>query len=236
MSDEQGQDPRYPVHAPGWAAIDRALERLYPGLTPHQLTSQRPYDLEGRSPLPAISAYEAAEPPHWHLVTYGLSELFEKTSPDPERSGFGFELSLRLPRTAEQQQPPPWAVQLLQMLGHYVLSGHGPLDSGHLIDLGGPLVPPSTEGGPPCALEAVALVPDPELGKLDTPHGSVLFLQLFGLTRDEVEPMNDWTLERKVGLVREAQRLAITDPSRGSMREDQRKAAVYRRYELGILI
>lgn len=236
---EAGDDPRYPVHAPGWAAIDRALSVLYPGGTPHQFASQRAYDLEGRAPLPAVMAHEASDPAHWHLVGYGLSELFEKSSPDPEHSGFGFELGLRLPRALDEERPPGWAVQLLQALGHYVLTGHGPLDSGHVIDLGGPLAPavPDGEGGErPCALEGVMCVPDPRLGVIDTVHGSVLFLTLFGLTRDELEPMGEWDLARKVGLVREVAPLAITDPSRGSMRDDPRKATAYRRYELGIMI
>lgn len=234
-------DPRYPVHAPGWAAIDRALGMVHPGQTPHQFASQRAYDLDGRAPLPAIAAYEAEEPLHWHFVTFGLSELFEKSSPDPERSGFGFELTLRLPRSPGEAAPPTWPVQLLQALGHYVLSGHGPLDTGHVIDLGGPLGPPvpvdEGEGERPCALEGVVCIPDAQLGKLDTPFGSLLFLQLFGLTRDELEAMGEWPMERKVGLVREAYPpVAVTDPARGSMREDRRKLPVFRRYELGVMI
>ena len=240
MSEQDGEDPRYPVHAPGWAAIDRALASLYPGQTPHQLTSQRAYDLEGQAPLPAISVHEARAPDHWHFVTYGLTELFDKSSPDPDNSGFGFELTLRLPREAGEDTPPAWAARLLQALGHYVLSGHAELDTGHVIDLGGPLGPPVDGAGEeperPCALEGVVLVPDPRLGAIDTPHGRVLFLQLFGLTRDELEPMTEWTLERKVGLVMEYDPLAITDPTRGSMREDRRKAPLYRRYELGVMI
>ncbi|MCA9705498.1 MAG: suppressor of fused domain protein [Myxococcales bacterium] len=234
-----GDDPRYPVQAPGWAALDRALAMVYPGQVPHQFASQRAYDLEGTAPLPAVSVYEGRGPDHWHLVSYGLTELFDKSSPDPERSGFGFELTLRLPRGEGEEVPPGWAVQLLQALGHYVLSGHGPLDSGHVIDLGGPLGPPvpSEQGPRPSALEGVVCVPDPQLGKIDTPFGSVLFLQLFGLTRDELEPMGSWPMERKVGLVREAYPpLGITDPARGSMQDDRRKAAVFRRYALGIMI
>lgn len=238
MSDDK--DPRYPVHAPGWAAIDRALAMVHPGQTPHQLTSNNPYDLEGRSPLPAVVVHEGRGPEHWHLVGYGLTELFEKSSHDPEQSGFGFELTFRIPRDPGQERPPMWAASLLQALGHYVLSGHGPLDTGHVIDLGGPLGPtvedPESGSSRPSALEGVVCVPDPSLGKIDTPHGSVLFLQLFGLTRDELEPMTDWPLERKVGLVREADPLAITDLARTSMRTDRRKAALYRRYELGIMI
>jgi hypothetical protein len=233
-------DSRYPVHAPGWAAIDRALAMQYPGQVPHQFASERAYDLEGQAPLPAVVACEASgPPPHWHLVSYGLTELFEKSSPDPEHSGFGFELTLRLRRGADEAMPPAWAVRLMQALGHYVLSGHAGLDTGHVIDLGGPLAPPTV--GPdgqatPCALEGVVLVPDPRLGELGTPFGRVLFLQLFGVTRDELEPMTGWDLPRKVGLVREYDPLAITDPARGSMRDDRRKAPLFRRYELGVML
>lgn len=236
---ESGSDPRYPVQAPGWAAIDRALGMLYPGQVPHQFTSERAYDLEGQAPLPAVAVYEAPGPAHWHFVSYGLTELFEKSSPDPEHSGFGFELTLRLPRREGEDTPPAWAVRLMQALGHYVLSGHAGLDTGHVIDLGGPLAPSQAgEGGEhkACALEGVVLVPDPRLGPIGTPFGRVLFLQLFGLARDELEPMVGWDLQRKVGLVMEYDPLAITDPARGSMREDRRKAALYRRYELGVMI
>lgn len=236
-------DPRYPVHAPGWAAIDRALGMLYPGQVPHQFTSGRAYDLEGQAPLPAVAVYEAPRgsggPAHWHFVSYGLTELFEKTSPDAEHSGFGFELTLRLPKRDGEDMPPAWAVRLVQALGHYVLSGHAGLDTGHVIDLGAPLAPPQPgpDGQPRvCAIEGLVLVPDPRLPPLDTPFGRMLFLQLFGVTRDELEPMGGWDLQRKVGLVMEYDALAITDPTRGSMREDRRKAAVFRRYELGVMI
>lgn len=229
-----GDSVRYPVQAPGWAAIDRAMATLYPGQVPHQFASQRAYDLEGSNPLPAIAAYEATQPDHWHLVSYGLSELFEKSSPDAEHSGYGYELTMRLPRAADEDRPPGWVVEFMQTVGHYVLSGHGSLDSGHLIDLGGPLC--SEPDTPPTALQGVICVPDPQLGKVDTVHGSILFLQLYGLTRDEFEPMEEWDMKRKVGLVQEADRFAITDVRRGSMRDDQRKAPLYRRYALGIMI
>ena len=39
--------------------------------------------------------------PHWHYVTYGFTELYEKKSEDPEVSGYGFELTFRLKRGKE---------------------------------------------------------------------------------------------------------------------------------------
>ncbi|MBX7080721.1 MAG: suppressor of fused domain protein [Nannocystaceae bacterium] len=256
----------YPIAAPGWAAIDAACSRLHPGELPHQFTSQSAYDLDSRHPLPAICVWEAAASPatatvaHWHYVTYGLSELFEKSSPVRDVSGFGFELCFRLPRATVdgvlEPMPPRWPLELLQGIARYVMSGHGELDSGHLVDLGGPLW--GSDGGE-SAIEAVICVPDPQLGKITTPLGSVLFLCLLGLCRDELLAMGGaaspdaqapagghapdasgaaqgWELSRKIGLCGELAPAAITDMTRASWRSDPRRAATFRRYALGVLI
>jgi hypothetical protein len=228
-------DDRYPVEAPGWAAIDRALGMVHPGIVPHQFASKTAYDLESPSPLPAVSVYEGIGPEHWHYVTYGLTELFEKTSADPGVSGFGFEITFRLPRPAGEEKPPVWPIRLLQGIGHYVLSGHGSLDTGHVVDLGGPLCPTS-QSEAPTRLQGVVCVPDPALSKIDTPHGSVLFLLLFGLTAEELEALEGWELRRKVGLVHEVAPAGITDPHRPPLADDPRTAPIWRRHLLGILL
>src|SRR5690606_26159789 len=142
---------------------------LHPGVVPHQFASKTAYDLDSANPLPAVSVYEGKGPDHWHYVTYGLTELFEKTSADPAVSGFGYELTFRLPRNALHDRPPVWPIRLLQGIGHYVLSGHGSLDTGHVIDLGGPLCP-AADGSDPTQLHGVMCVPDPTITKIDTPH------------------------------------------------------------------
>ncbi len=221
----------YPVRAPGWAALDRAVARAYPGLVPHQFASQSPYDPDSTAPLPAVVALEATDPDHWHLVTYGLTELFEKSSPHEDRSGFGFELTFRIPRGAGESRPPAWPVQMLQALGHHILFEQALLDTGHVLDLGGSLRP-----DPPSRLRGLVCVPDPDLGKIDTPHGSVLFLQLFGLTEDEVAQVHEWELVHKVGLALEASPRGITDPDRGPLAESPRTAPVWRRHALGVAL
>ncbi len=224
-------DPNYPIAAPGWAAIDQACAIVHPGALPHQFTSATAYDLDSRNPLPAVCAWETLQG-HWHYVTYGLSELFEKSSPRLDVSGFGFELGLRLRRATGDETPPLWPLALLQGIGHYVMSGHGELDSGHVVDLGGPL----TGGDPATVLEGVVCVPDPQLGKVDTGFGSVLFLTLVGLARDELTVMDGWDLARKVGVVTELAAQGETDPTRASWRTDPRRATTFRRYELKILL
>jgi len=219
----------YPVQAPGWAALDRVGLTMYPGQTPHQFASQTGYDLQSKSPLPAICVWEAPSPLQWHYVTYGLTELFEKSSANTDISGFGFEITLRIPRHEGEAKPPTWPIRLLQEVGHYALSGHGGLDTGHMIDLGAPLAPDS-------ALSALLAVPDPTFGKVDTPFGSILFLQLFGITAKEVEAMQEWPMQRRVGLVQEVEPQGITRTERGAFADDRKKAAAWRRHALGVLV
>ena len=231
-------DPNYPLVAPGWKALDQACGRIYPGQVPHQFTSEQAYELDSANPLPAICVWEAEGPPAWHYVTYGLSELFEKSSPRPEISGFGFELSFRLPRTPQHQRPPNWPLRVLQGIGNYVMNGHGQLDTGHVMDLGGPIMG-AEESALATALEGVICVPDSVLGqggKLDTPHGSVLFLLLVGLTREEITSLDGWDLARKVGLIHDITQGGMTEPNRAPWREDPRRVTTLRRYEMKILI
>ncbi len=228
-------DSQYPVQAPGWAALDRVGLTIYPGQTPHQFTSTTGYDLDSPNPLPAICVWEGRDPQHWHYVTYGLTELFEKSSPDADVSGFGFEVTLRIPRSSDDERPPAWPIALLQGVGHYALSGHGALDSGHLIDLGGPLGSSGSPGAP-SLLTGLVAVPDATFGKVDTPFGSILFLQLYGVTAEELQAMTQWPMERKVGLVREVDSMALTRLDRGPLSTDRRTAAAYRRYSLGVMV
>jgi hypothetical protein len=224
-------DPDYPVEAPGWAAIDRACLAAHPEQVPHQFTSSRAYDLEGTSPLPAISVWEGERPTQWHYVGYGLSELFEKTSPVPTISGLGYEVCLRIPRSPADDTPPAWPLRLLQGIAHYAMSGHREIETGDVIDLGGPI----TGDDVPTELRGIALIPDP-LGKIATPHGSVLFLLVVGLMPDEIELLHRLDPQRRVGLVREAARDGLTHPDRPSWTKDPRTQAMVRRYQLGILI
>ena len=234
------------IQAPGWDAIDRWVGGQLGGQTPHQFTSRTPYELDSRSPLPAITVWAtrgAGAGAGWLYVSYGLSELFEKSSGDPAISGFGFELSLRVPGEARtgpeagtkiDDRPPRWPLRLLQSLGHHVLDSARGFDSGHVIDLGGSLVPPGEAGPERSALVGLVCLPDPLLGKVSTVNGSLLFLRLFGVTRDELEIFDQLELGDLVACAAELSPLAITDPRRRSHLEDPERAKILRRYKLGI--
>lgn len=224
------------IPAPGWDAIDRWVSGKFPGQTPHQFTSKTAYELDSASPLPAITVWRTASPSGWIYVTYGLSELFDKTSNDPDVSGFGFELTFRLPAKPDEDAPPTWPLRLLQSLGHHVLSTGKGFDSGHAMNLGGSIVPPRSDGPDECVLGGLICVPDPSLGKVTTVHGTLLFLRLFGVAVDELAVLGELELGSLVACLAELEPQAITDPSRASFMDDPQKGRVMRRYKVGIAL
>jgi len=76
--------------APGWEAIDARLAELYPDLEPKHYGTLHRFTLGGPDPLDGVSFYPRAAPmPHWHIVGYGMSELYAKETEDAEHSGWG---------------------------------------------------------------------------------------------------------------------------------------------------
>jgi hypothetical protein len=132
----------------------------------------------------------------WHLVTLGLADQ-------------GFELTLRLPRGDDEL--PTWGVDLLISLAAYARrSGHGFAD-GHQIDLRGPI-----KLGAETAITAAAVTGDPALGTL----GEVEFLQVVGLTADELELCRSWRTPAVLGLLRGRDPSLTTVLERSSLLDD----------------
>ncbi|MGG3504636.1 suppressor of fused domain protein [Paenibacillus lautus] len=175
-------------NAAGWDAIDEQLLKLYGEQEPKHYGALIPYALGGPDPLNGISAYTSNAPsPHWHMVTYGFSELYDKESDNLEESGYGFELTFRLAKGEEEEEPPAWALNLLQNMGRYVFNSGNVFRSGDYLDANGPICL-----GADTQLTALAFTLDPELPGMDTPNGRVEFLQMVGITREELEAMQTW--------------------------------------------
>ncbi|MFI6515214.1 suppressor of fused domain protein [Spirillospora sp. NPDC050679] len=203
--------------APGWDAIDQACRRLYGDTEPVHYGTVHKWALGGPDPLDGISAYERAEPvPHWHLVSYGMSELYDKSSENPEESGWGFEFTFRVARGPADDAPPAWALNLLQNLGRYVFGSGNWFEPGHHMNINGPIEADRED----CEIRALAFVRDPELGRIDTPHGTVDFLQVVGLTLDEYEATQRWNTDGVLDLLEPRTPLHVTDPRRGSLLTD----------------
>jgi suppressor of fused len=170
------------VDAPGWDAIEAALSGEHGPSEPafHFATDFHQRVISGGpEAIDGFSAYRATNPDHWHVVTFGMSELYTKDTDDPDLSGWGFELTIRTPW--RDDQAPMWTVGLLQRLANRTRShARRALAVGDRINNERPIAGQST------ALTALIFTEDPNLGTIDTPHGRVQFLQVVGITHDEL--------------------------------------------------
>ena len=198
----------------GFDAIAEVMHRIYPNQEGLFYGTIIPYALGGDAPLDGVEIWKSAHAiPHWHYVTYGFTELYEKESKDPEVSGYGFELTFRLKR-GEEERPPVWPVSLLQNLARYVFSSGNVFGPGHHMNANGPIALETDT-----QLTALGFRADPELGELDTPNGRFMFLQVVGLTEDEMYAMMCWNGEKFLAELEQQIPLCITDLSRSSVME-----------------
>lgn len=198
---------------PGFDAISAALERLYSGKKGLYYGTAIPYTLGGPDPLDGVEVFKNDSPfPHWHYVSFGFSDLDEKTAPGSEWSGYGFEMTFRLKR--EGDDPPVWPVNLMQNLARYVFDSGNVFGPGHHIDLNGPIMLEADT-----KLGALGFFVDPELGEMDTENGRVVFLQAAALTVDEMQALMCWNGTAFLKLLEKALPGHIADLSRRSVME-----------------
>ena len=208
------------IDASGWDAIDAALAPIYGDQEPKHYGTIIKFALGGPDRLDGVSIYEHSGPPaHWHYVSYGMSELYRKQSDDLERSGWGIELTFRLAREGASEAPV-WPISLMQNLARYVYESGNLLLPNHHMNANGPIAQESTT-----ALEAVLCAADPELGAIATPNGSVTFVQLIGITLDELAAIKAWSSSGWLALWQETNPLLVTDLDRPSLLSDPAFAA-----------
>jgi hypothetical protein len=216
MNDDNG--------TPGWDAISQALCAAHPGQVPRHFGTALPWTLGGKDPLDGVSVYWSGQGrPHWHYVSYGLSELFDKESDDADVSGFGFELTFRLAAaegSTEADSPPTWPMSLLQNLARYVFQTGNVLEAGHHLDANGPIA-----AGHTTALRHLAFVEDPQLPARDTPNGRLQFLQAVGLTDGEQGAILAWSTGGVLKALEPTMSLWITDLDRACALSDADVAA-----------
>src|SRR3954452_7958171 len=102
------------AQTPGWDAITAALTRVYGDQKPRHYGPLLHFRIGGKDPLDGVSVYHNDEwpLPHWHYVSYGMSELYAKESDNKELSGWGFEFTFRLKRSAAESTPPSWPIDM----------------------------------------------------------------------------------------------------------------------------
>jgi len=173
---------------PGWQAIDDRLEKIYGSMEARHYPPLCGihYVAGGTDPIDGASIYDSSHQTfHRHMISYGMSELYyNEEKAGGEFSKWGFEFTFRLVPFKDDENDPIWAINVMNNLARYVFSSGKWFEENHFIPANGPIrLNTETE------ITGFVFALDPELGKIDTPHGEVSFLQLVGITNAEVEDL-----------------------------------------------
>ncbi|KGE12517.1 suppressor of fused domain protein [Sphingobacterium deserti] len=172
--------------SPGWQAIDNQLYKVYGDTEPRHYPPLcgLHYVAGGTDPIDGASVYDNSHQNfHRHIISYGMSELYyDESKAGGEFSKWGFEFTFRLtPFSDDQEEDPIWAIQVMNNLARYVFTSGKWFEENHFIPANGPIrLNTKTE------ITGFVIALDPELGKIETAHGEVSFLQLVGITDAEV--------------------------------------------------
>jgi hypothetical protein len=192
----------------GELAIERAV------LLAHPTAEVRRIALPdgGSSELVGFLALRVEEPvPHWLVVSRGFTELGEKAEEDPELSGWGFELTCRLPLRSDDEDVS-WIARWMQSVEAYLSDKITFLEPYHHMSI--------VEPAPGDQISALVVVEDPELGDTESRNGRFTFFQMVGLTADEYEALIEWDARGLVELLRAREPLFFSDPKRSSLLRD----------------
>nr|CAD7589165.1 unnamed protein product [Timema genevievae] len=188
----------YPPTPLGLESLYSLCRRIYPDQSnPLQVSALVKYWLGGPDPLDYISMYthpgfpEQDIPPHWHYISFGLSDLHgdgrvhDVSGPDTP-SGFGFELTFRLKREPEETAPPTWPAAVMQALAKYVFQ------SGNMLCVGDHVSWHCALDNSESRLQHMLMTEDPQLRFTCTPFGTVHFVQIVGVCAEELRASQHW--------------------------------------------
>lgn len=201
------------IETSGWDAIEEAVSSLYKG-EPKQVEHFGvliPWRLGGNDPLDGISIYDGGE--YYHFVTFGLSELYEKETHDPEYSGFGFELTTKLKKSCIDDEEGEFRCMagILQAVAGISYKQGDIFAPEEYIYTG------QTAGMDIKQKSQITgfITKEDELGEIMTPNGKVQFVQLIGATDAELKALVD----KKMTVPELAQKIGtdLTDYARNSV-------------------
>lgn len=170
----------------GWKAIEKAFAAVYPNQdNPKHYGTLIPWSLGGDDPLDGVSIYDGGD--YWHFVTFGLSELYEKETDDPEYSGYGMEFTLRLKKgcyNAEDEEN-----ELRCIVGIFQKIAKITFNSGELFQANEYLYTGQKMGmdvNQRSQITGFITVADTKVESIDTPNGRVDFVEFIGATDNEL--------------------------------------------------
>lgn len=184
------KEPEPPT--PGWDAITRACDQAYPNQKePKHYASLLQWRFGGNGPLDGISIYDGGA--YWHLVTYGLSELYEKELYDPDISGYGMEFTFKLKKGCYEDEE----AELKNLCGILQSISRVTFTKGELFLPFEYVCTGRTEGVDVQQLSQITgffTLPDRELRAIETPNGRVEFVCFVGACYQELLALREHTL------------------------------------------
>lgn len=169
---------------PGYfGAIEAAFQQLHPGVEPLRF-GRRPSSDENRWDG-SVHAYDAGD--HWHLITYGLSDVKGVTDDWP-----GFELTLRVDPSEVQPDVLGWPIRLLGTLADYVVS------TGKLFGPGSRMESAtSLNGDEASTARCLIFVPDVSFeAGIAVTNGDVDILQVVPVTLEELQHSKETSVQQ----------------------------------------
>ncbi len=173
--------------APGWEAIDEVFDKLYPNQSPAHYGTIMPKRaiFGGEEYLDGYSIYQSPNG-YKHLLTYGMTELYtSEESFDGEWSGWGYEMTIKLKE--DLTEDCLWAINMLSNLARYTYTRKRFFEPLQFVAGNGT----SLHIGVESAITALLVVNDTEASGIDTVHGRVEFMQLVGITQQELEMIKE---------------------------------------------
>jgi hypothetical protein len=148
------------------------------------------------------------------FITYGNSDRVDR-----DRVGVNFELSIRV----REKESGIWAGMLLRQLVRYMLMSRRELKVGDFMPLPTAITQAVADipNAPMTMMNAVVLVEDPLLPKIDTPAGAIEVRRVVGIHPDERERMETWSAAGFAQTLAKRDPTLTTDVLRESFANDQ---------------
>lgn len=170
----------------------------------------------GGSPVWSIAFVGVPGPrPYTLVVTFGLSYAI---SPESDRAGIGYELSLAIPHG----EPVTWADAFLRGYARYLLTQKAQLAVGECVPFRGVpitqvgIAPEQVAMAPATHLVGMLVARDPLLSNVSTPAGDVEIRRVVGVDQYEIDRAVTWDPAAFLELVRGVDPLLLTPLQRPS--------------------
>ncbi len=186
---------------PGWDEISDAFNKIYGKQKPEHFGTVLPSRamFGGKEYLDGYSAY-ISDKGYSHIVTFGMSELYTvEESLGNEFSKWGYEMTIKLKN--EKPNDCVWAMNMMGNLARYTFQTERWFEPNQYV---GTIQNPQSINlsQPDSKITSLLIVNDTEIETRQTIYGELAFLQLVGITTDELNAIIEDTSKISVLLNR----------------------------------